>query len=223
MLKVTFELLINIIKKNNFKFSPSISSIDILFIMKEYSIKYLRGIFFHRRFAMIGYNCKIYRAHIGKAVHIDNNVLINGIGIEPISIGNYVTIGSYSSLKTSGSYQKLGKGIVIGDGVGIGEYTHIGGAGGVNIGENTIIGSYFSAHPENHNYSEIDVLIKNQGVNQKGIIIGKNCWIGAKVTILDGVEIGDGCVIAAGAVVNSSFPNNVVIAGVPARIIKKRF
>ena len=65
--------------------------------------------------------------------------------------------------------------------------------------------------------------IRLQGVKRTGIKIGKNCWIGAKVTILDGVTIGDGCIVAAGAVVNSSFPDNSVIGGVPARLLKQRF
>ena len=77
-------------------------------------------------------------------------------------------------------------------------------------------------HSENHNFEDINKPIRLQGVNHKGIKIGNNCWIGAKATILDGAEIGDGCVIAAGAVVRGKFPNNVVIAGVPAKIVKRR-
>lgn len=50
--------------------------------------------------------------------------------------------------------------------------------------------------------------------------IGNDCWIGAKATILDGTVIGDHCIVAAGAVVKGVFPDNVIIGGVPARIIK---
>lgn len=77
-------------------------------------------------------------------------------------------------------------------------------------------------YPENHNYKDSDIPIRLQGVNHKGIKIGNGCWIGAKTTILDGTEIGDGCVIAAGAVVSGKFPKNVVIGGIPAKIIKQR-
>ena len=52
--------------------------------------------------------------------------------------------------------------------------------------------------------------------------VGCNCWIGAKVTILDGARVGNGCIIAAGAVVRGEFPDNVIIGGVPAKIIKVR-
>lgn len=61
-----------------------------------------------------------------------------------------------------------------------------------------------------------------QGVCRKGIKIGKGCWIGAKATILDGTVLGDGCIVAAGAVVNGNFPPMSILGGVPAKIIKLR-
>ena len=83
-------------------------------------------------------------------------------------------------------------------------------------------GNYVSVHPENHNYSSLHVPIRDQGVTGKGIVIGANCWIGAKVTILDGTRLGNGCVVAAGAVVKGEFPDNCIIGGVPAKVIKMR-
>lgn len=59
-------------------------------------------------------------------------------------------------------------------------------------------------------------------MSHKGIRIGSNCWLGAKATILDGTVIGNGCVVAAGAVVSGAFPENVIIGGIPAKIIKNR-
>ena len=92
----------------------------------------------------------------------------------------------------------------------------------MTIGDDTITGAYLSIHPENHNFDDISSAIRLQGVTRKGISIGKNCWIGAKVTILDGANIGDGCVIAAGAVVNQSFSDNQIIGGIPAKVIGSR-
>jgi acetyltransferase-like isoleucine patch superfamily enzyme len=120
----------------------------------------------------------------------------------------------------STSFNNLGSHIYIGENVGIGEFAYLGGGGGLEIGNDCIVGQYFSCHPENHNYEDPKQLIREQGVSRKGIIIGSNCWIGAKVTILDGVIIGSNCVIAAGAVVTKSMPSNSVIGGVPARVIK---
>lgn len=104
----------------------------------------------------------------------------------------------------------------------MGEWCHYGCAGGISIGHDTIIGNYVSMHSENHNYKNPTLHIRLQGVSHKGIVVGANCWIGAKATILDGTVIGDGCIVAAGAVVSGKFPNDVIIGGVPAKIIKNR-
>lgn len=126
-----------------------------------------------------------------------------------------------TTMIVTGSLTYLGKGIKIGNNVGFGTCGHFGGAGGVEIGDDTIFGNYVSVHPENHNFSDPSKPIRLQGVNHKGIKIGRGCWIGAKATILDGAVIGDGCVVAAGAVVTGQFPDHVIIGGVPAKIIKR--
>ena len=148
---------------------------------------------------------------------------IDALGVNGIQFGDGVSIGRATIIVVSGSLQNLGKGIIIGNNVGFSTSCYIGGAGGLEIGDDTIFGNYVSVHPENHNYADSTIPIRLQGVNHKGIKIGKGCWIGAKATILDGTIIGDGCIVAAGAVVSGKFPNNVIIGGVPAKIIKKRF
>ena len=62
--------------------------------------------------------------------------------------------------------------------------------------------------------------IHTQGLNYIGVTIGNNVWVGTRVTILDGVTIGNNCVIAAGAVVNKKVENNTIVGGVPAKLIK---
>ncbi|MCG8329033.1 MAG: acyltransferase [Chitinophagales bacterium] len=162
----------------------------------------------------------ISKIQLGKWVQLDEKVQLSAWGTSGIQLGNNVHIGAYSRLITSTNFSLPGKGIKIGKHVGIGEYAYLGGAGGLEIGDDCIIGQYFSCHPENHCYAIGDIPFRLQGVNRKGIQIGKNCWIGSKVTILDGVHIGDNCVIAAGAVVTKNIPANSVAGGVPARILK---
>lgn len=159
---------------------------------------------------------------LGKWVKLEDQVFLNALGKGQLIIGSNSGIGAYSRVEISQSFNNLGSHITIGSNVGIGPYASLGGAGGLEIGDECIIGPYLSCHPENHNFEKIEESIRHQGVSRKGIKIGKNCWIGAKVSVLDGVEIGDGCVIAAGAVVTKSFPANSVIGGVPARLIKSR-
>jgi acetyltransferase-like isoleucine patch superfamily enzyme len=164
----------------------------------------------------------VQNLRMGKLVRIHEHVTIDALGKKPLVIGNQVSIGRYSHIFTSFGLNDLGEGITIGDNVGIGDFAHLGGAGGLEIGDDCIIGPYFSCHPENHNFDQLDQPIRLQGVSRQGIKIGKNCWVGAKVTILDGVTIGDNCVLAAGAVITQSFPSNCVIGGVPAKILKQR-
>ncbi len=161
-------------------------------------------------------------AHFGKGVQIGDYVNLKAYGTEGLSLGNYAWIGAHSCLKVSFSFNDPGSYIRIGRNVGIGEYAHLGGAGGLEIGDDCIIGPYFSCHPENHQFYNHQELIRLQGVTRKGIVVGKNCWVGAKVTLLDGVRIGDNCVIAAGAVVTKDMPANAVIGGVPAKVIRYR-
>ena len=75
---------------------------------------------------------------------------------------------------------------------------------------------------ENHNFDKLDVPIKNQGVTKLKTVIGNDVWIGANVSIMAGVNIGDGCVIAAGAVVTKDIPAHSIVGGVPAKVIKNR-
>ncbi len=151
---------------------------------------------------------------------IGKGSIIDALSCNGIVFGKSVSIGKYTSIECTGSLKHIGKGFKVGDNVGLGDKCHYGCAGGIEIGDNTIIGIYVTMHSENHNFSDINKPIRDQGVSHKGIVIGKNCWIGAKATILDGSLIGDGCVVAAGAVVSGTFPNNSIIGGVPAKIIK---
>ncbi len=88
--------------------------------------------------------------------------------------------------------------------------------GGIEIGDNALIGQQVVIATLNH-YLQPD---KRGNMFPVPVKIGNNVWIGAKATILPGVTIGNGAVIAAGAVVTKDVPENTVVAGIPARIIK---
>ncbi len=158
----------------------------------------------------------------GKFLKLGTGVYLSALGKDGIILGNNVSIGAYSRVIVSTTMNNLGSFIKINSNVGIGEFAYLGGGGGLEVGENCIVGQYLSCHPENHNHQMLNIPIKLQGVERKGIKIGSNCWIGSKVTILDGVKIGSGCIIAAGSVVNKSFPNNSIIGGVPSKLLKNR-
>lgn len=91
---------------------------------------------------------------------------------------------------------------------------HIQGINGVEIGADTIIAAGVKIYSANH-----DKVDFNKHISSNPIKIGNHCWLGANCTILPGVILGDNVIVAAGAVVTKSFPNNSVVGGVPAKII----
>ncbi|WP_445709946.1 acyltransferase [Flavobacterium sp.] len=187
-------------------------------------IMVLRGYLYLRKKVFVGKNCTfLNRGNIifGANMTIENNTRLDGYAKEKIQFGNNVKIGAYSNLLTTSHFSKYGKGFKIGNNSACGRYTEFGAAGGIEIGNDVIMGSYISFHSENHNFQDTTKLIRTQGVTSKGIKIGNNVWVGAKVTFLDGTVIGNNCVVAAGAVVNGIFSDNVVIGGVPAKVLKE--
>jgi len=158
----------------------------------------------------------------GRWLKVGDHVRFSGLGTGGLTLGDRVSIGAFSQVIVSTSLHEPGRFIELGSRVGIGEFAYLGGGGGLRIGDDCIIGQYFSCHPENHHHADYATPIRLQGVTREGISIGPNCWIGSKVTVLDGVTIGAGCVVAAGAVVTRSVPAGSVVAGVPARLISSR-
>lgn len=160
---------------------------------------------------------------IGHKLNIGPDCYISAIGENGIDFGQNVIVGRCTTICVSPSIFKYGKGLTIGDNTSLGTHGFFGCAGGVKIGNDVLIGNYVSIHSENHCYSDTTRPIREQGVFYKGgITIGNDCWIGAKATILDGTKIGNGCIVAAGAVVSGIFPENAIIGGVPAKVIKFR-
>jgi acetyltransferase-like isoleucine patch superfamily enzyme len=104
--------------------------------------------------------------------------------------------------------------ITIKDRAAINSFCKIFGHGSVEIGEDTQVGPGSLITTTDHNY------FGDLETSFKPVVIGKGVWIGANVTILPGVEIGDRAVIGAGSVVNKSIPAGAVAVGVPARVIK---
>lgn len=110
--------------------------------------------------------------------------------------------------------------IIIGENTTINRNTNI--LSQCKIGANCSIAPNVVIVGANHNFSKTDEIIKLQGSTSNGIIIEDDVWIGANSTILDGVRIGHGAIVAAGAVVYKNVPPYTIVGGVPARIIKKR-
>ena len=111
----------------------------------------------------------------------------------------------------------------VGD-VTIGDHTRIGihctVIGPVCIGNYVNLAQGITVTALNHNFSDTTQRIDEQGVSTQPVVIGDDVWIGANAVILPGVTIGHHCVIAAGAVVTKDVPDNTLVGGVPAQVIK---
>lgn len=166
---------------------------------------------------------------VGKGVDLDlkGNITVGknfrlGKGVSLIvekgaslSIGDNVYIGTNSYIKCYG-----GK-LIIGDNVSINAHAFINACGGVIINSDTRIGAKFVCIASNHIFSDRTTLMRKQGISRKGIEIGSNNWLGANVTVLDGVKISDDNVIGAGAIVTKSIDRTGIYVGVPATLAKE--
>ena len=93
--------------------------------------------------------------------------------------------------------------------------------GPTNIGSHVHIGQNTTVSGLNHNYSDPNLRIDEQGVSTELVIISDDVWIGANAMVVAGANIGNHCVVAAGSVVNNIIPPYSVCAGVPAKVIKQ--
>lgn len=229
-MKILISKIISKIKKEEYKIDDAITTFDIISIIYNRGKQVIRGIFYKFRIKsngiiFIGEKVKILsgnKIRAGKGLILEDGCFINALSKGGILIGNNVSVGRNSIIECTGVISELGENLIIEDNVGISANAFISVRGSLKIGGNTIMGPGVSIHAENHNFANLDIPIRKQGVTRQGIEIGEDCWIGAKAVILDGVKIGKGVIIAAGALVNKDINDYEIVAGVPAKVIKSR-
>lgn len=155
---------------------------------------------------------------IGRHVLLSENVVVDASS----QGGGQIKIGNYCKVYTGSILAAYGGNISVGERTGINPYCVLYGHGGLSIGNDCLIATGCVFIPANHKFQDISVPINQQGLICRGIRIDDDVWLGARVTVLDGVHIGKGSVIGAGAVVNRDVPPYSIAVGVPAKIIGKR-
>ena len=128
-------------------------------------------------------------------------------------LGDYSTIEDFSAINNG-----VGP-VIIGNRTKIGLSNTI--IGPVTIGNDIRLALNITLSGLNHNYTDVNLPIHEQGVSTAPIVIEDETWIGANVVVLAGVTIGKHCIVAAGSVVTKNVPSYSVAVGNPARVLKK--
>lgn len=159
----------------------------------------------------------------GKGLSLEEGCEIVGLAREGVRFGDRCTVGRFAIIRpTNVLFDEVGEGLSVGDNSNIGPHAFVGCSGLIRIGANVLMGPAVTLLGENHNFDDLELPIRAQGVSREGITIGDNCWLGAGSVILAGTTVGPGAVVAAGAVVSKDVPPDTIVGGVPARTIRRR-
>ena len=165
--------------------------------------------FFVPPFIVTGVYLLKYRCRVSPKAEVDLS--------EFLVIGKDTQIGSFCKIKAADGPLVIGSNVSIATGCFISSYT-----GGVEIGEFSMLGPNVTIIGNNYRFDRLDIPMCLQEKTSKGIKIGRDVWIGAGASILDGAEIGNGVIIAANAVVSTKIPDHSIVQGNPAKIIFQR-
>lgn len=215
-----------------YEVSPAIGERDALVILTGVVIRAMRGLPVRFRLArcdglpLIGKGVRIseaYRIAVGNAFVVEDYAELQGLSTTGLRFGNNVTVGRYARVRPSGYYGRdVGVGLTVGDDSSIGTGAYIGCWGGVTIGDKVMMGPDVTILAENHAFDDASRQMKQQGAVARPTAIDDDVWIGARVVILGGVRVGTGSILAAGSVVTRDVEPYAIVAGVPARVVKRR-
>lgn len=168
---------------------------------------------------------------VGEHSGFSRPLVLQGGGQRRIKIGNYTyfghdsVLGCWEKYESSEGVEHYEPEIIIGNHCSIGDYCHITAINKITIGDGLLTGRYVYIGDNSHgglNMEEAQIPpVRRKLVSKGEVKIGNNVWIGDKATILAGVHIGNNVIVAANAVVTKDVPDNCLVAGVPAKIIKR--
>ncbi|RZK26809.1 MAG: acyltransferase [Flavobacterium sp.] len=228
------KLINNVIRKlgkSDYSIDKEITKKEIAIIVIEKFTSLIRGYYMRlwvkssKGLLFVGRNCKLKHLHklnIGKTIIIGDNVEINALSRGGVHIGDNVSIHRNTIIECTGVIKELGEGIIIGNNVGFAPNCFIQVRGSVKIGSNVMFGPGASIFSENHGFGDTDIPMIMQPTKRFGVTIEDDVWIGTKAVILDGVTVGKGSIIAAGAIVNKDIAPFSIVAGIPGKVIGSR-
>lgn len=161
---------------------------------------------------------------LGVNCRIDKSVSIMRFGppASLVRLGDDVSIYANTRLVLGDVQADPSIGIKIGARTIVNVGGYLSGEGGLDIGEDVLIGPHAKLLSAGHAIDEGDWIIAKNRITRGRIVVGDGVWIGAGATVLEGVRIGRGAVVAAGALVRADVPEGVVVAGMPAKVLRAR-
>lgn len=132
-----------------------------------------------------------------------------------LEIASGCVLDRYATIECGGQLQ-IGRNVVFG------HHCTLACRESVVIGDDCMIAEMVSIRDHDHKFENLEVPIRLQGDAIKPVMIGRNVWLGAKVTVCKGVTIGDNAIVGANAVVTKDIPANAIYGGVPAKLIRMR-
>ncbi|MGI5483992.1 acyltransferase [Streptomyces lavendofoliae] len=145
-------------------------------------------------------------------------------GEEWIELGDHCIIAEQVTL-TAGMMPGLDLGpdpvLTLGNGVVLGRGSHVVADAPVTVGADTFCGPYVYITSTNHSYDDPDEPVGRQWPRSAPVEVGPGCWLGTGSVILPGARLGRNVVVAAGAVVRGEVPDHAVVAGAPARVVRR--
>ncbi len=133
-----------------------------------------------------------------------------------VSLGRWCWVGHGSKVRVHEGHLSIGAKSVLGQECTISAYQHI------SIGRECIIADRVMIIDFDHRMVDVERPIRQQGIYKRDVHVGHNVWIGYGACLLRGVQVGDNSVIGTSSVVTADVPSNGVVAGVPARLIRRR-
>jgi acetyltransferase-like isoleucine patch superfamily enzyme len=162
------------------------------------------------------------RLSVGRHCFLGGDSEINALAVNGMRLGDNVRIREQAWVQATSVLTDPGVGLVIGSDTYIGPRCVLGAGGGITIGARVTFGAGVQLLAENHEFRDTSRPIQDQGVTRAGITVEDDVWVGNQVIVLDGVRVGRGAVIGAGAVVTKDVPSLAIAVGNPARVVGTR-
>lgn len=156
------------------------------------------------------------RIELNGVAFIGKNVKIQVRPGAKLKLGRWCWVGSGTKIRVHGGEVEIGAKTVVGEEVTFSAYEQI------SLGRESVIADRAMFIDFDHCVMEVERPIRQQGIYARPVRVGHNAWLGYGACIIRGVTVGDNCIVGTSAVVNKDVPDNAVVGGIPAKVLRMR-